>query len=56
MSAAEAAAFESDPLHSLCIEVRAWDELAKQQHQAVPDLDIYRGMAREHLQQQAVVS
>ena len=56
MSAAEAAAFESDPLHSLCIEVRAWDELAKQQNQPVPALDIYRSMAREHLQHQAVVS
>ena len=55
MSAAEVIAFESDPLHSLCIEVRAWDELAKQQNQPVPDLNIYRGMARKHLQQQAVV-
>ena len=52
MSAAEVAAFENDPLHSLYIELRIWDELAKQQNQPVPDLDIYRGMARKHLQQQ----
>ena len=56
MSAAEVAAFESDPLHSLYIELRAWDELAKQQNHPVPDLDIYRSMARKHLQQQDAVS
>ncbi len=56
MPAAEAAAFESDPLHSLYIEVRAWDELAKQKNQPVPDLDIYRSMARKHLQQQYDIS
>ena len=52
MLATEAAAFESDPLHDLYIEVRTWDELAKQKNQPVPDLDIYRSMARKHLQQQ----
>ena len=51
MSAAEVAAFENDPLHSLYIELRIWDELAKQRNQPVPDLDIYRSMARKHLQQ-----
>ena len=56
MSAAEVAAFESDPLHSLYIELRAWDELAKQQNHPVPDLDIYRSMARKHLQQQGANS
>lgn len=56
MSAAEVAAFESDPLHSLYIELRAWDELAKQQNHPVPDLDIYRRMARKHLQQQDTIS
>jgi 2-amino-1-hydroxyethylphosphonate dioxygenase (glycine-forming) len=56
MSAAEVAAFENDPLHSLYIELRAWDELAKQQNHPVPDLDIYRSMARKHLQQQNAVS
>ena len=56
MSAAEVAAFENDPLHSLYIELRIWDELAKQQNQPVPDLDIYRGMARKHLQQQGANS
>ena len=52
MSAAEASAFESDPLHSLYIKLRAWDELAKRQNHPVPDLDCYRRMARKHLQQQ----
>lgn len=56
MSAAEVAAFENDPLHSLYIELRIWDELAKQQNQPVPDLDIYRSMARKHLQQQGANS
>lgn len=56
MSAAEVAAFESDPLHSLYIELRAWDELAKQQNHPVPDLDIYRSMARKHLQQKDAIS
>lgn len=56
MSAAEVAAFENDPLHSLYIELRIWDELAKQQNQTVPDLDIYRSMARKHLQQQGANS
>lgn len=56
MSSAESAAFESDPLHLLHIEVRAWDELAKRQNQPVPDLDIYRSMARKHLEQQNDIS
>ena len=56
MPATEAAAFESDPLHYLYIEVRTWDELAKQKNQPVPDLDIYRSMARKHLQQQYGIS
>ena len=47
---------ESDPLHYLYIEVRTWDELAKQKNQPVPDLDIYRSMARKHLQQQYDIS
>lgn len=56
MLATEAEAFESDPLHYLYIEVRTWDELAKQRNQPVPDLDIYRSMARKHLQQQYGIS
>lgn len=56
MSAAEVTAFENDPLLSLFIEMRAWDESAKQQNQPVPNLDIYRTMAREHLQQQSAAS
>ena len=56
MPAAEAATFESDPLYSLYIKVRTWDELAKQKNQPVPDLDIYRSMARKHLLQQHAIS
>lgn len=56
MPATEAAAFENDPLHYLYIEVRTWDESAKQKNQPVPDLDIYRSMARKHLQQQYDIS
>jgi len=52
MSAAEVAAFEREPLHPLCIKVRAWDELAKEQDRPVGDLSNYRDMARKHLEQQ----
>ena len=50
MSAEEVVAFESDPLHSLYIKLRAWDELAKEPDKPVPDLNIFRDMARKHLQ------
>lgn len=49
MNAAEAAAFESDPLHTLFIKLREWDDLAKLQHQPLPALLKYKGMAIRHL-------
>jgi phosphonate degradation associated HDIG domain protein len=56
MSASETTAFESDPLFSLCLKVRAWDELGKAENKPLPDLNIYRDMARKHLQQQLNLS
>ncbi|NML23552.1 HDIG domain-containing protein [Pseudoflavitalea sp. G-6-1-2] len=49
MNAAEAAAFESDPLHTLFIKLREWDDLAKQEHKPLPSLQKYKDMAIRHL-------
>lgn len=49
MTADEAAAFEADPLFPLYLEMRTWDERAKEEHVPVPDLDRYRTMARRVL-------
>lgn len=53
MSAEEAAAFKADPLFELNIAMRRWDEEAKLQNQALPDLKIYREIAERHLLKQA---
>ncbi len=49
MSNEEAAAFESDELHPLYIQLRKWDELAKLEEVPLPSLDIYRSRMIEHL-------
>lgn len=41
MTAAEAAAFEADPLQSVLLKMRTWDEAAKVVGRAVPPLEAY---------------
>jgi phosphonate degradation associated HDIG domain protein len=50
MTPEEAAAFEQYPLFDLIISMRKWDEQAKIEHQALPDLQHYRRMMLHHLQ------
>jgi phosphonate degradation associated HDIG domain protein len=49
MEEAEAKNFEADPLFDLYIKMRRWDEAAKVEHQLLPDLDVFREKAVEHL-------
>jgi len=49
MNTEEIAAFEKGPLFKLSIKLRAWDEAAKEENIPLPDLNIYREMARRHL-------
>jgi phosphonate degradation associated HDIG domain protein len=50
MTEAEAATFEGDPLFEVSIKMRTWDEQAKEVNQPVPDLAVYRELARVHLE------
>ncbi len=52
MQAAEAKQFEADPLYDLYIKMRRWDEAAKVEHMAIPDIDRFRIKAIRHLQLQ----
>jgi putative nucleotidyltransferase with HDIG domain len=45
MSAEEAAAFEQDELFELSLQMRTWDELAKEEKIPVPDLGFLKEMA-----------
>jgi predicted HD phosphohydrolase len=47
MTAAEA--FEANPLFTLSIRMREWDEQAKSANVPVPDLTFLRNVAHEHL-------
>jgi phosphonate degradation associated HDIG domain protein len=49
MTAAEAEAFEADPLFALSIRMREWDERAKEENVPVPDLAFLWNMAHDHL-------
>lgn len=49
MEDAEARAFESDPLFDLYIRMRGWDEAAKIEHQALPDINYFKEKAIAHL-------
>ncbi len=49
MTAAEAEAFRADPLFTLSIRLREWDEQAKEENVPVPDLTFLRTMAHAHL-------
>ena len=45
----EADMLEEDPLFSEIIQMRRWDEAAKQEHQPVPSMDIFRQLIFQHL-------
>ena len=51
MSASEATAFESDPLFSEYIQLREWDDRAKEMNIEIPALAHYKKIAIEHLTQ-----
>jgi len=53
MSAAEAEAFEQDPDAELILQLRQWDEQAKEANQPVGSLGHLRERALRHLQAQA---
>jgi len=46
MNAEEAAIFERDPMFATCVEMRRWDEGAKEPHWPVEDLDHYEEMVK----------
>ncbi len=50
MEEKEALAFEADPLFDLYIQMRRWDEAAKIENLPVPDINLFRLKAIEHLQ------
>lgn len=49
MKDAEAKAFEADPLFDLYIRMRRWDEAAKIENKPVPDINIFKEKALQHL-------
>jgi putative nucleotidyltransferase with HDIG domain len=56
MNEDEVKKFESDELFRLYIKVRAWDELGKITNKPLPDLNIYKEMAKHHLIKQGNLS
>ena len=50
MTKEEADAFESGPLHELYVQLRRWDEQAKETEKPLPPLDHYKQMMMAHLQ------
>ena len=50
MTKEEAAVFEADPLHKLYVQLRRWDEQAKETAKPLPPLDHYKQMMMAHLQ------
>jgi phosphonate degradation associated HDIG domain protein len=49
MNGEQAKKFEKDPLFEVSLKMRSWDEAAKEVNIPVPDLNIYREMAKEVL-------
>ena len=49
MSLAEATVFESDPLCEIYVQLRRWDEQAKEIAKPLPPLNIYKEMMLAHL-------
>lgn len=54
MTEAEARAYEQAPFFDLSLQLRAWDEAAKETNLPPPDVARYRAMAARHLQLQPV--
>lgn len=50
MTEAEVMEFEADPLHSEYIQLRIWDEQAKQTHVPLPDLSRYTALIIHQLE------
>jgi phosphonate degradation associated HDIG domain protein len=50
MNVTEAQAFTQDPLFATSIQMRKWDEQAKEEHFPIPDLTYLKEMAKRHLQ------
>ncbi len=50
MSIEEATEFESDPLHKIYVQLRRWDEQAKEIAKPLPPLNNYKKMMLKHLQ------
>lgn len=48
----EAIEFKQDPLFHLSIQMREWDEMAKEENVPLPDLEAYQKMCQQHLQEQ----
>jgi 2-amino-1-hydroxyethylphosphonate dioxygenase (glycine-forming) len=56
MSESEAQAFEKDPLFSLSIRMRQWDEQAKEMHVPLIDLEVLKAKAQKVLTAQPALS
>lgn len=54
MSEEEASVFEKDPLFTLYIKMRKWDEAAKVEQQQLPDLRIFKEMLTNYLLRRSV--
>ena len=52
MTDKEATIFESDPLHEMYVQLRRWDEQAKEIAKPLPSLDHYKKLMIAHLQHQ----
>lgn len=51
MTMAEATIFENDPLCEMYVQLRRWDEQAKETSKPLPPLNNYKKMMLKHLQQ-----
>ena len=51
MTMAEATIFESDPLCEMYVQLRRWNEQAKERSKPLPPLNNYKKMMLKHLQQ-----
>lgn len=49
MSETEANAFENEEFFTLYLTLRNWDEMAKQEHVPLPNLNYYRNLMIQHL-------
>lgn len=52
MTPSEAKQMEQNPLFATIIRMRSWDEMAKEEDLALPDVSVFRELAQKHLIQQ----